>query len=458
MTARILVVVCVLAAPGCREDDASQPDVVVIADTAEMAPEVAAAPDVAQPTEGVHRVIVDGVFDDWAAVPEAAVGLKIAEDADHLFVLMELGEEVELDGPAAPTLLLDTGGDDEPEVLWSFGQRSGTFRAPGGARPINHADLGLVAAPTVSSKMFEVALSRHARPDGETLLFGGAQVRLELGALAATYRFGDQPATPLELIDTARPAGTSVRVMTWNALEDGVMHPDRSAAFGAVIKALNPDVIAFQEVWSPAQDVRDRVAYWLPPEPGQTWHATGYSGKVTVSRFPFDLSWPPSFGDLPDRYLVASIQPPVGGPLILFNSHLSCCDNDPARQWEASAFVAYYQDMTTPGGVVDVVPDASVLVVGDMNLVGSSGPLKTLLSAVDSDGEPLADLISRHTDKPVAYTWRYGPGSFWPGRLDYIIYTASVLTPLKHFVVPESGDTSLASDHLPHVADFLIAD
>ena len=88
--------------------------------------------------------------------------------------------------------------------------------------------------------------------------------------------------------------------------------------------------------------------------------------------------------------------------------------------------------------------------------------------APDWDGTPLADLVSHQTERRMAYTWRSDGGEYWPGRLDFVIYTDSALTVEHHFVLHtgemsedaleshglHADDCAQASDHLPHVVDF----
>jgi hypothetical protein len=130
-----------------------------------------------------------------------------------------------------------------------------------------------------------------------------------------------------------------------------------------------------------------------------------------------------------------------------------------------------------------------MFVVGDLNIVGSLGPLNTLLtgdifdddedaygpdSPPDWDGSGLADAHPLHNGVgPADYTWRNDFGSFDPGRLDYILYTDSVASLTKKFVlntVQMTGEQLAATglqvfditkdqegfhyDHLPVVADF----
>ena len=88
----------------------------------------------------------------------------------------------------------------------------------------------------------------------------------------------------------------------------------------------------------------------------------------------------------------------------------------------------------------------------------------------DWDGSPLADLVSSQTEKRFAYTWRNDFGSYAPGRLDFFIYSDSVITTGNHFLLytPEmsagelatyglqAGDVTTVSDHLP-LADVEVA-
>ena len=68
----------------------------------------------------------------------------------------------------------------------------------------------------------------------------------------------------------------------------------------------------------------------------------------------------------------------------------------------------------------------------------------------------------------MGYTWRNDNSSFWPGQLDYVIYSDSVLELGNHYLLytPEMSDPqslgfqandSLASDHLVFVSDFKAA-
>ena len=80
----------------------------------------------------------------------------------------------------------------------------------------------------------------------------------------------------------------------------------------------------------------------------------------------------------------------------------------------------------------------------------------------------MQDSKPRTTNFPASFTWQDYTSSFPPGRLDYIIYTGSVIDLVNSFVLNtmkmsqselnesglEQNDTELASDHLPVVCDF----
>ncbi len=117
---------------------------------------------------------------------------------------------------------------------------------------------------------------------------------------------------------------------------------------------------------------------------------------------------------------------------------------------------------------------------GDFNLVGAWRPVRTIVQGdivtesawgpdfpPDLDGTALAVLDSRHVGAPLAYTWRRPESAFWPGLLDFMLFTDSALEVGTHFIL-DTGSMSEAdleangleaqdsevSDHLLRCADF----
>ena len=179
--------------------------------------------------------------------------------------------------------------------------------------------------------------------------------------------------------------------------------------------------------------------------------------------------------------------------LYLMNAHYRCCGgttNDPLRQRDSDAIVSWLRDVRTPGGSVELPYATPIIVLGDMNIVGGQQPLLTLATGdiqdnsrygVDSspDWDGSANTVLDATHNAVAgadtHTWRNDLDVVAPGRLDYMVYSDSVVAPTKSFVLNTASmdDEDLTAaglqpfdslydgsrghyDHLPVVMDFLV--
>jgi len=472
-----------------------------------------------------HPICIDGVFDDWAGMLPAYMdpagdeghtgidltSIYIANDDRFLFLKFDVGVELNLQGGLYLKLFLDT--DNNPatgfaindigaELVWTFGQRYGRFYWNGNNTEVNFDQIRLRGGPTVTSNTFEIALGRHELPDGVHPLFPQSTFKMVIkddtwdypghadGDTAPEegefieYTFDDAHVPEPPTIDLNKNRSDFIRVATYNTFQDGLFDWQREDSFKRVLTALNPDILNFQEVWSSPEDVRAKIAQWLPLDKG-IWHVLGSGDRVTVSRVPIITDWPESHDPLDDRFTVVLVQVDDVRKLLIFNAHMSCCENDDRRQREADSFIAYMRDLMTPGGNVDIESNTPILLVGDLNLVGYAQQLQTLLTGEivnqaqygpshtpDWDGSDLYDLISRQTELRMAYTWRKDTSSYWPGRMDFIIYSDSVMTADTHFTLytgemkPENlaayglvvDDTQTASDHLPVVADIYLTD
>ncbi len=474
---------------------------------------VVAAPAVAD----LAPIQLDGFFDDWTALsPDFTDGsgddgssgidfqnIWVANDQNYLFIRFETTADVQPDEQQQMMLYLDTDldagtglayGGLGAELVWEFGNRDGTFYYKGGNAVVEHADVGLLMGPTVSSTQFEIALARDAVPAAGASLFLGDTVRFILrdgagggdlcpdsGSISYTFSPGTLPVTtiPLERNDPAH-----IRLTTWNIQSDGLFDGGAAeAAQDRMLKAMDPDMLIVCEVWyHTAAEVRDMIETHLPSDTGETWYAVGIDGgNVICSRFPILQSWEINPG-YRDTGVLLDL-PNQDTDLLLIACHWRCCTADADRQEEADSIIGFLRDAKTPGGLLDLPEGTPFLLAGDLNLVGWQQQLQTILTgdiinegtygsdmAPDWNGAPFVPVQSRHPDARVSYTWRNDYSSYYPGMLDWILYTDSALDLQNHYILEtrtmtattlatyglQQYDTTDASDHAPRVADFTV--
>lgn len=310
-------------------------------------------------------------------------------------------------------------------------------------------------------------------------------------------------------VDRADPL--AVRFVSYNVMWNAIF-PEVDAAhapkFARVVQALDPDILALQEIgrhpgerdnrearfWT-AEDVQKLMHQIAPPPPGGQWYTYQGHSNVIVSKYPLlmtasrleprgDRDLAMALIDLPDDVY------PVD--FYVLNNHYKCCggtDNDPQRQQQSDAIAAWIRAARAPGGPIDLPRLTAIVIAGDLNIVGGFQPVTTLLEGdiqdearygpdfkPDWDDTPLTDLRPLHNiTGPDDWTWRNDNDQWDPGRLDYIIYTDSVLEAAKSFMLNTTTMTSedLAAaglqkfdvtldevgrefDHLPLVVDFRV--
>ncbi len=305
------------------------------------------------------------------------------------------------------------------------------------------------------------------------------------------------PTTPVAETDTSPPYTTisidkndpnHVRLLSYNMLWDGLF--DRPEPFSRILQALEPDVICFQEVRSSPVAVAARLDAILPLGDSH-WQAHGARGTVLAASWPLSMQAADTVPSTRRGQAMALVDLPdalYDVDLYATSAHLKCCGEeggpeDERRQKQADANINWYRDLREAGGEVDLPAGTPFLIAGDFNMVGGMQPLHTMLdgniideetygpdSAPDWDGSNLADVHPRHNAKPADYTWRSDNSPYPPGRLDFALYTDSVMHEAKSFVLDtlDMGPVDLdaygllredcaeASDHLPLVIDFAL--
>ena len=263
-------------------------------------------------------------------------------------------------------------------------------------------------------------------------------------------------------------------------LSDGLFESGKLPAFTRILQAIEPEIIGFQEIYNHSASETASQIESILPSPGQQWYSSkGGPDNIVVSRFPI-LS---SYQIEGNGGFVIDLNPAFNSQLLLIVAHLPASSNNSGRQWEADAIMAFIRDAKNSGGVITLPTDTPMMIIGDLNLVGYAQQLITLLTgdivntgqfgnpfAPDWDDSDFDHILPRSTDIPFFYTW-YSPFSTYsPGKLDYMIFSDSVIESVKKLVLftpamsadslaahnLQSGDVEIASDHLPLVSDFVL--
>ncbi|MFK7766225.1 MAG: endonuclease/exonuclease/phosphatase family protein [Mariniblastus sp.] len=285
-----------------------------------------------------------------------------------------------------------------------------------------------------------------------------------------------------------RQSTNSFRIVSYNVFQDDLFDNQNTAPgeLTRFINAVDADVWNFQEAFdTSASEVRNLFNQIAPLEGGASWQAHKGRNQLIVSRHGLSLQDTdvPNGArgiamaqvDLPDQYF--------NNDMYILNNHFPCCDSgEDGRRDEARAIVDWIGDAQTAGGNIDLESGTGIVVLGDLNTVNGSTPRDILLDGyngktTDWDGSSMTDSHPLHNaDGPDDYTWRNDQSSFDPGRLDYVLYTDSVLENEYAYVLNPSTMSSadLAAtglqatdfmrdkdnpgnfnfDHLPLIVDF----
>ena len=462
-------------------------------------------------------IFLDGKTDDWniplpTYIDNIGDGnifdfryFSVTNDEQFLFIRLKITPEFKLVENNFISLYIDgdnnmgTGVDVNgigAELKWDFGFRNGEFYK-NGTTQIGFPEIQYRSLPTVTDTTYEIAIGRNVLPNGADSLFTSSTIKIFFkdnvsngdwmpnSGETFNYTFDDTPTPPVNLIEINKADTSLLRVLNYNILQDGILDPQREQYFARILQAINADIMCFNENWNTtASQMENKINEILPLTGGGSWEAIKLDdGNITVSKYPIIQSWQvyqnkritASLIDLPSYF---------ERDVLVINSHFKCCGgvtNDGKRQIEADATIDFLLDAKTPGGVIDLPSDTPFLILGDLNLVGERQQLTTLVTGEiintqlfgnggppDWDETDLEDLISQQTDKRTAYTWRNDNSSFPPGRLDFQIYSNSVMSVQKSFVIQteimgadrltqyglQQFDTRNASDHFPKVTDY----
>ncbi|MCF8412412.1 MAG: endonuclease/exonuclease/phosphatase family protein [Melioribacteraceae bacterium] len=455
-----------------------------------------------------QSIVIDENFSDWQGIDPLYVDdqndegngnvdfkmLKITNDDRFVYFYLELKEELILQQYNDISILIDT--DNNPnsgikkngigyDFSYNLGRRSGEF-IYNIKLEINSYDVGLVNAPTVSSNVFEFVIRKETIVSGVNL-FRADTIAVIIQSLESN---GDQIPEAREIVkygfnqnNSFQPAKYQLtknpdddfRIMNYNVLRDNLFEQNVKENFRRILQMVDPDIIGFNEIYNHSgSQTASLIEEFLPSGNGEQW----YSGDVgndnlIVSRFPIlkqtNIDGNAAYLlDLPDYEMLVIV------------AHPPCCENEESRQKEIDKIMAFVRDSKN-GSNFNIAKYTPIIIQGDMNLVGLKEQQNTLLSGdifyeslfgpdftPDLDGHNFVDAKPINPGSPTTFTWYSDYSSFSAGRLDYIVYSGSVLEMTNSFALHSDflpadtltnynlkrDDTILASDHLPVVADF----
>ena len=462
-----------------------------------------------------HPITIDGLFDDWAEVDVSYsdsqgdgadadfADIKITYDNDFLFIYFNVhdGEYLMQDWNEFH-LYIDADNDTTTgyfingigaELDWLFGDRSGSYYIMDGIIDIYQNDLTLRMAPTITNHEFEICISRNSNVltmDGTQVLVEGKVILTDTGQNAdqipdenggISFSIGEDYIVPPTPITFDKRDETDIRLVTHNVWSSSLLDPNYEVYFQRIYQTLDPDIVALQEMYENTNQLHSLFNDWFPDE--QWYVSSQFRDNIIISKYPVLEE---DYFTSSERTMVALLNTDdeLGSDLIIFNSHLACCDNDESRQYDADEFVSNWRDWReNDNGPFTLTEGTPFVYVGDFNLVGYRQQLTTFTEgdiedentfgddySLDWDNTSIADLFSRHSHIRMGYTWRRDNSSFSPGKLDYVLYTDSVLDTSKHFVFNtltmdsaslaeyglEAMDSYNSSDHSPRVLDIKI--
>ncbi len=423
---------------------------------------------------------------------------KITNDENYLFLSVDVGKEVNIQDGNYLALWIDV--DDNPstgllkygigaDFVYFPGERIGRHYSGGSSFNVYHDEAGWVTSPTVTSRTFEIALLKNIEYSGKTVRLGNqiklvfsdesvAGDRIPDAGNALSYKFSSTVSFRPRPFYLQKVQPNWLRILSYNVLKDNLFQSYVQSSSQRVFQAIRPDIIGFCEIYNASSaQTAGLISNYLPPGPDEAWYHGGVSPDIRiVSKYPvintYSLDGNGAF--LLD---VKKLK------IVVIVMHLPCCDNNLQRQQEVDKIMSFVRAIRFGISPFQVPQNTPVILVGDTNLVGFKQQQQTLLTGniaangtfgvdfdPDWDETSLEDAMPVTTNSPFTFTWNNRQGSYSAGRLDYILYTGSVMSLKNSFALwsknltteqlqfsgLQVGDVEKISDHLPIVADFEI--
>lgn len=453
-----------------------------------------------------QTIRIDGSFEDWDDITPVFIdntgdgqsnGIDIENvwaynDQDNLYFRFDLNREINLQENNELSIYVDYDNDINTgfkingigaELRFFFGERFGIIDEGNNSDFVDWDQVGLHVSPSVSGSSFELSFKREiiegpisfeAQPEVAFRIedngFNGDEAPDDLAGIA--YEIDESNITIAPIVDLSFNSTSEFRFLSYNIENDQLFEASREAEFRRILQSIDPDIIALQEVrdFSSIQ-TRNKIQEFLP---GNWFHKKHGFDIVTISRYPITFS--ESVDGNAAFYLDVD-----GKEILLINCHLPCCDNDSDRQSEVDEIMEYIREGKAGNNDYPLQEGTPIIIAGDMNFVGDNDQPNTFLTGdifnnglygpdfmPDWDDSNYKDADGAATGIRSNMTW-YNPfSSFFPGKLDWIIYSDSKIKVDKAYNLwpfamtsdqlaennLQKFDVLNAADHLPIVADF----
>jgi exonuclease III len=459
-----------------------------------------------------RQIILDEDYSDWSqpvlSFNDASgdgnssgidiTDLKISNDQNYLFLYFDIKKEINIQASNNLTLFIDIDNNVNTgllkngigaDLVYKLGSRTGTFYTPTSTTTIWHSNINLVTAPTVTSSKFELGLLRKFQYGNNTTNMSNT-IKVILSDESTngdrapdtggiTYAFNNNIKFEPVPFAFQKQKPEYLRFMSYNVLKDNLFKSTTQAAYNRIFKATKPDIIGFCEIYDNSSQVTaNLIEGFLPSTGTQKWFHSEVNPDIrVVSRYPI-IDKKSINGN--GAFLIE-----IGNEnLVFIVAHLPCCENETGRQQEVDNIMAFIRTVRFGTSSFQVKQNTPIVIVGDMNLVGLRSQQQTFLTGdifynniygpdfdPDWDDSFLDDSKPITTNLPTTYTWNSLGGSYSAGRLDYVIYTGSVMSLKNSFALwpaalnanelsssgLQASDVEITSDHLPVICDFKLA-
>ena len=438
-----------------------------------------------------QNILLDENFQDWQSITSFddkgdssgldIESISIANDSENIYFNIKLDREISIQDDNNITLSIET---DDFTMTFNFGDKEGRIFQSGFDPTIFQNDIGLVSSPSVTSDEFEILMKRDWQNEFvSNTLRGDLQISIQNGNAdrlpnsgTITYQLTDDIPIEIPSYNLEKPSDSDLRICTYNVRRDNLFETDTRAAYSNVLKIIDADILAFQEIndHTDVQTLSRVLNVFNALDNTTPWHSSKRGNDIVIlSKYPITFA----------REIAGNgvfVINKNGQDILLINVHLACCENDNGRENEINALLSFIKDAREGNENYDLQPDTPIIITGDTNFVGNSDQVTALQNGfflgnssaddfnIDWDDTGLADSKPFTTGFNSTYTWFSPTSRFFAGRLDYIFYSDSNMEALNAFVLVARGltqeelllynleptDTGVASDHLPVITDF----